>query len=428
MSVRIAVIEFPGTNCERETFRAVARAGMEPIRFRWNQDPGLLDSCDGYVIGGGFSYEDRSRSGIIAALDPIMDILRKEDEVGKPILGICNGAQILLESGIVPGLRDHRPGGALASNKRIVDSAILGTGFYNAWVNIRDTGGDGAFTGCFDAKQVLAIPAAHAEGRFVIPRSLLDALYRADIPTLRYCDAQGNIIPSFPVNPNGSVDNLAAIGNLRGNALAIMPHPERTRGGDVIFTSMRTWIEHPRLRQPVNLLPYEGIATDREEVHVNAPGAKELLVSTIITDNTAISVEQALRNRGLGVQVRRAVHWELIPDERYTPEAFGHAVETACASGELFNKNKEFLLDRPPAADRHLLVRSPAEDDSDGLKAHQVLESRFALSSIKSIRHGILWMLTADADQDRSVIDQALMTNIFNNPYSHRRYSHGSRS
>jgi phosphoribosylformylglycinamidine synthase len=252
---------------------ARARNGADP--FQGNQDPGLLDSCDGYVIGGGFSYEDRSRSGIIAALDPIMDILRKEDEVGKP-----DPRHLQRSADIARIGHRARPSGPPPGRRVGLEQAHRGLcdprhRFLQRVGQHPDTGGDGAFTGCFDAKQVLAIPAAHAEGRFVIPRSLLDALYRADIPTLRYCDAQGNIIPSFPVNPNGSVDNLAAIGNLRGNALAIMPHPERTRGGDVIFTSMRTWIEHPRLRQPVNLLPYEGIATDREEVHVNAPGAKE---------------------------------------------------------------------------------------------------------------------------------------------------------
>lgn len=427
VSATIAVIEFPGTNCERETYRAVRRAGMEPIRFRWNGDRQVLRSCDGYVIGGGFSYEDRSRSGIIAALDPIMDILREQDEQGKPILGICNGAQILLESGIVPGLPGHKLAGALASNKRIVDQAVVGTGFYNAWVCIRNTGGAGAFTKYFSRDKILAIPAAHAEGRFVIPRQLLDQLYRAQVPTFGYCDQKGVADPAFPVNPNGSVDNLAAIGNIRGNAMAIMPHPERTAVGDIIFTSMRDFIEQKdSARREDACINATVDGETRDFSHERDTFARELLISTIITDNTAISVEQALRARGLAIRVKRAVHWEISPIEEITHPVFEKEIEIACTSGELFNGNKEFILEHPPVADHMFLVRTPAEDDSEGMRALQVLQSRFGLASIKNIRHSILWMLSADETHDGVVIKQALESNIFNNPYSHRRYRYGS--
>lgn len=430
MKPRIAVMEFPGTNCERETFRAVQKAGMEPIRFRWNDDKELLRSCDGYVIGGGFSYEDRSRSGIIAAMDPVMDVLREQDKAGKPILGVCNGAQILLESGIVPGFANHRLGGALAQNKQMVDGKVVGTGFYNAWVNVRTVTQDNSdsFLGDLDPTTVYRIPAAHAEGRFVIPAQVLSMLRERNVAMLAYCDAQGTLNPRFPVNPNGSVDNLAGIGNFRGNAMAIMPHPERTGEGLRFFTSMRNYIERKRHRNiPVPQIP-EGSGSEAKDVPYEPVGtARQLLVSTIITDNTAVSVEQALRSRGFPVTVKRAVHWELVPHEAVDPARFAQEFDIACKSGELLNPNKEFALRNLPDADGMILVRDPMEDDSTGLRTQQILESRLGLTSIRSVRHGVLWMLSVDgtyADQASKIVKEALDTHICDNPYSHRRFTY----
>ena len=94
MIINIGVVQFPGSNTERETFLAIQRANMKPLEILWNSDLELVQKCDGYIITGGFSYEDRSRAGVIAALEPIMDVLKNESKKGKPIFGICNGAQI----------------------------------------------------------------------------------------------------------------------------------------------------------------------------------------------------------------------------------------------------------------------------------------------------------------------------------------------
>ena len=115
---------------------AIERAGMEAIEFLWNNDFKILNEYDGYIIAGGFSYEDRSRAGIIASLDPLMKEIRKQAETGKPVLGICNGAQILVESGMVPGLKKQKLGMALTDNKRTKDGHVLGTGYYNNWANL----------------------------------------------------------------------------------------------------------------------------------------------------------------------------------------------------------------------------------------------------------------------------------------------------
>ncbi|MFA6486479.1 MAG: phosphoribosylformylglycinamidine synthase I, partial [Candidatus Magasanikbacteria bacterium] len=229
----IAIIQFPGSNAESESIRAIRTAGMEPVEFLWNQNPGDLQKFDGFFIVGGFSYEDRSRSGIIASLDPIMRYLKIENDKSKPILGICNGAQILVETGIVPGLNDNQVGMALAVNKRVKDGRVLGTGFYNAWVNVQLSAPSNAcaFSRSLKPGEFMHIPVAHGEGRFVIPPELLEDLKQNNQTVFRYCDDNGKISEEFPVNPNGAMYNLAAVCNTVGNAMAMMPHPERCPAG-----------------------------------------------------------------------------------------------------------------------------------------------------------------------------------------------------
>ena len=162
--MKIAIVQFPGSNCERETILAVRRAGMIPVEFLWNESHLKLREMDGYILVGGFSYEDRSRAGIIAALDPVMQEIKVQSELGKPVLGICNGAQILVETGLVPGLVNNQLGMALSENKRIVDGKILGTGFYNNWIYMcTRTHRNNAFTRHMSKESILNVPIAHAE-------------------------------------------------------------------------------------------------------------------------------------------------------------------------------------------------------------------------------------------------------------------------
>src|SRR5882724_9676494 len=173
--MKIAIVQFPGSNCERETMLAVKRAGMEPVEFLWNEPREKLCDMDGYIIVGGFSYEDRSRAGIIAALDPVMQEIVLQSEKGKPVLGICNGAQVLVETGLVPGLEHNKVGMVLTENKRIANGKILGTGYYNAWINMLLSGNyqRNAFARHSTAKAILHVPVAQGEGRFVMTEALL---------------------------------------------------------------------------------------------------------------------------------------------------------------------------------------------------------------------------------------------------------------
>ena len=139
MGVDVAIVQFPGSNTERETFMACERVGLNPVEFLWNENHDTLKCFAGFIIVGGFSYEDRSRSGVIASLDPIVDLIKIESEKGKPVLGICNGAQILVESGMVPGTSKYSLSSSLTNNKRVVGGKVLGTGYYNAWAYLSCT-------------------------------------------------------------------------------------------------------------------------------------------------------------------------------------------------------------------------------------------------------------------------------------------------
>lgn len=220
-SALVAVLQFPGVNCEAETLRALARAGLEGEVFRWTRPAHELSAYDAFVLPGGFSYQDRVRAGALAAKDPLVDALAGQAEAGRPVLGICNGAQVLVEAGLVPGGR----GVALAlARNRMPDR----TGYQARWACCRVEETQCVFTRLLPPGTLLPMPVAHGEGRFTAadPGVMAGLVASGQVP-LRYVDARGEPASGFPENPNGSEVAAAAVGNLRGNVLAMMPHPER---------------------------------------------------------------------------------------------------------------------------------------------------------------------------------------------------------
>jgi phosphoribosylformylglycinamidine synthase len=200
-------------NCEEESVRALESVGIRAEIVRANEDRERLDSFDGYLLPGGFSYEDRIRAGVVAAIQPAMEIVAGAAQEGRPVVGICNGAQILLETGLVPGIRSGRVEMALALN----DSGTR-VGYYCDW---RWVTGD-----LFE--EPTPLPFAHAEGRFVTrDPHVRDVILERGLICARYCDRNGQVAGEWPVNPNGAWENAAALRNEEGNVIAIMPHPER---------------------------------------------------------------------------------------------------------------------------------------------------------------------------------------------------------
>ena len=416
MNVSIAVIQFPGSNTERETLMACRRVGLSPVEFLWNEPVEKLSVFDGYVIVGGFAYEDRSRAGVIAALDPIMTQIKIEAEKGKPILGICNGAQILVESGLLPGLDDHRVGIALTDNKRVKGGHVLGVGYYNTWANLQMSAPSNrcAFTRHLKNSDWINVPLAHGEGRFVVPDGLLEKMISNDQTIFQYCDDNGNVVDEFPTNPNGSMHNLAAVCNARGNVMAMMPHPERTENGDEIFSSMKEFIENG------NPVSDHTLSFDRPHYKVanyeTNGDSSEWVIDMTITDNEAASVHNALNHLGFDVSISRQTHWEIsIDGDRES------ILKEIDATGELYNSNKEFISKTTSTQNTtSYLVRQ--KEDIIGRAKFESLTKRFEIEDIYEIKHGVIWNVTINSGNFENVLDKVLDTHILFNPLSHECY------
>jgi len=230
MSARVAVVLFPGTNSEAETQRALGAAGIEAEIVHWSRGSAALRAFDAFVLPGGFAYEDRVRAGAVAAHDEVMDAVIEGAQAGKFVIGICNGAQVLLEAGLVPGTGPlRRPTAAFAHN--------AGGKFLSLHVHVRLAIPAQRLPILAGLPDDAIVPAwaSHGEGRLAATNDELDAIERDGHAAFVYCDVHGR-----KVEPrNGSARSIAALTNRAGNVLAIMPHPERDawtfmhRDGDV---------------------------------------------------------------------------------------------------------------------------------------------------------------------------------------------------
>ena len=414
--IHIAIIQFPGSNTERETLMACRRVGLNPIEFLWNEPTEKLSEFYGYVIVGGFAYEDRSRAGVIAALDPIMKQIRLEAEKGKPVLGICNGAQILVESGLVPGLKNYRVGIALTDNKRVQGGHVIGVGYYNTWANLKMSAPSNrcAFTRHLNSGEWIKIPLAHGEGRFIIPNVLLEKMISNNQTVYRYCDDNGKIVDEFPTNPNGSMYNLAAVCNPAGNIMAMMPHPERTEKGDVVFSSMKEFIENENPVSDHNL-SFDRPHYEMTDYKANS-NATEWIIDMIITDNEASSVRNALDHLGHNVSIARQTHWEISMDG--DRESILKKID---ATGELYNSNKEFIS-QPKDSEKNTSFLVRQKEDMLGRAKYESLKERFEIDGITDLKRGVIWNVTVNSGSFDTVLNDILGTHILFNPLSHECY------
>ncbi len=226
MSTTFGVITFPGSNCDHDAYHALAHIMNVETTFLWHKETDL-SGIDFLLIPGGFSYGDYLRCGAIARFSPIMQSVVEFAEQGGPVLGICNGFQILLEAGLLPG--------AMLHNKELR--------YVCKQVHLRTESTNSIYTRGLEKGQVLQIPVAHGEGNYFIDDEGLKELQDNDQVLFRYSDAAGNV--SDDTNFNGSVDNIAGICNKQRNVLGMMPHPERavekmigSEDGKLIFESI----------------------------------------------------------------------------------------------------------------------------------------------------------------------------------------------
>ena len=217
MKTKFAVVVFPGSNCDNDAYYALKNNLNVDVDFIWHKESNL-SNYDAILIPGGFSYGDYLRTGAIARFSPIMKSILEQAKVGRPIIGICNGFQILLECGLLPG--------ALINNKRIK--------FLSKNVELSVVNDNTIFTDRLKKEDKLVMPIAHKEGNYIASSDVIKEL-----------EDQNRIVFKYTDNPNGSMLNIGGIVNKKGNVLGMMPHPERacenilgSNDGRMIFESM----------------------------------------------------------------------------------------------------------------------------------------------------------------------------------------------
>ncbi|MCT4785961.1 phosphoribosylformylglycinamidine synthase subunit PurQ [Exiguobacterium aestuarii] len=218
--MKFAVIVFPGSNCDLDMYHAVKDVLGEEAEYVFHTETSL-EGFDGVLLPGGFSYGDYLRCGSIAQFSPIMAEVKRFAEEGRPVLGVCNGFQVLVEAGLLPGV--------LMRNRDLK--------FMCKTVELVVENNETMFTSDYAAQETIRVPIAHGEGN-----------YYCDEATLETLKAKGQIAFTYKENPNGSVENIAGITNEAGNVLGMMPHPERAveallggEDGKRLFTSIVKW-------------------------------------------------------------------------------------------------------------------------------------------------------------------------------------------
>jgi phosphoribosylformylglycinamidine synthase I len=207
--LKVAIIDFPGSNCRYDTLHVLRDVLRLDASLIWHKE--FEDSrYDVAILPGGFSYGDHLRAGIIAAFSPAMKSVRRMAEAGKPVLGICNGFQILVESGLLPG--------ALLRNSCLT--------FVCKWIYLRVETNASPLTRSLTKGSILSLPIAHGEGRYFVDEETLQEMKRNNQIIFRYVDKSGE--ETNESNPNGALDNIAGICNAEGNVAGLMPHPERS--------------------------------------------------------------------------------------------------------------------------------------------------------------------------------------------------------
>ncbi len=364
-----------------------------------------------------------------------MQVIKAESAKGKPVLGICNGAQILVETGLIPGLHPEHLEMALAWNERVKNGKILGVGYYNDWITIRHNSKPGrSIFNRFNSKILMHIPVAHGEGRFTTKdKTVLKNLIEKDQMLFRYCDAQGKFIDEFPVNPNGAMYNLAGVCNPEGNVMALMPHPERTIKGQPIFDSLASYLKNttklhikkiPAKKTDKTMNPMEAVEkkTTKEDITI--------LVRLIITDNEERTLENTLKNIGYkNISLYRQTYLGFFTSNKKNLE---QTAVNLIESGEILNLNKEiptvFIGKKAysyskdnglqkiadPTAKGHNVI-ALEYDNYAGKNIYNTLKNHEKIPGLQKVERGIYWTVYL---KKKNEFENVIGTHIFHNPHS----------
>jgi len=208
--MKFGVVVFPGSNCDHDCYYVIKDILKQPVEYIWHRENRNLDEFDCIVLPGGFSYGDYLRCGAVARFSPVMTAIVDFANRGGKVIGICNGFQVLLEVGLLPG--------AMIKNKSVH--------FICKYVYLKTQNSSTQFTRLCKEGEILKIPVAHNEGNYYIDQKALEELKENQQIVFQYCNAKGEV--GEETNPNGAVDNIAGIINRSGNVLGMMPHPERS--------------------------------------------------------------------------------------------------------------------------------------------------------------------------------------------------------
>lgn len=227
--MKFGIVVFPGSNCDADCYHVLDQVIKEPVTYLWHGEEEIKE-VDCIILPGGFSYGDYLRTGAVARFSAIMERVIEFGKKGGLILGICNGFQILTESGLLPGALIRNPS--------------LRFQCHNTFLRVEHT--NTPFTNGYSHQEVIKIPIAHGEGSYVADKEVLERLEKEGRVVFRYCNEKGEITPES--NPNGSMNNIAGIINDQGNILGMMPHPERCSeellggvDGEKMFRSLVNW-------------------------------------------------------------------------------------------------------------------------------------------------------------------------------------------
>jgi phosphoribosylformylglycinamidine synthase len=229
--MKFAVVVFPGSNCDHDAYHAVKKNLGEDADFLWHKDTEIPKDTDCVILPGGFSYGDYLRCGAIAQFSPVMNEVKKFADRGGYVIGICNGFQVLTETGMLPG--------ALLRNKNL--------SFICKDVHLKVVNNETPFTSAIKDTDILRLPIAHGEGNYFAEQKIIDELENENRVIFKYANEKGEVVPE--ANPNGSINNIAGIINKTGNVLGMMPHPERysdellgNNDGLLIFKSLAEYL------------------------------------------------------------------------------------------------------------------------------------------------------------------------------------------